>query len=71
METKVAVAKRAKLDQLVRDKDAYIDQFRTQARLLTSELEKDLSEKRVAAQIEDMNPDERQAMLAGLELEKS
>ncbi len=66
METKVAVAKRAKLDQLVRDKDEYIAQFRKQATALTSELEKDLSEKRVAAQIEAMNADERQAMLAGL-----
>ena len=71
METKTAVAKRAKLDQLVRDKDAYLVQFRSQARLLTSELEEDLAEGAMKSKIDAMNPAEKQAMRAGLEAEKS
>ena len=71
METKVVAAKRAKLDQLVRDKDEYITQFRTQARALTSELEKDLAERAMKAKIDAMNPAEKQAMRAGLKAEKS
>ena len=71
METKVAVAKRAKLDQLVRDKDEYISQFRKQASALTSELEKDLAERAIQATIADMNAAEKKAMRDGLEAEKS
>ncbi len=71
MKSKAFVAKRAKLDQLVRDKDEYIVQFRRQARLLTSELEEHLAEKAMEAKIASLNPAERKALLAGLQGEES
>ncbi len=70
MKTKAFVARRARLDQLVRDKDEYIAQFRSQARVLTSELEEHLAEKAMQAKIDAMNPAEKQAMRAGLEAEE-
>ena len=66
MKTKEFVQKQATLEQLVRDKDAYLAQFRDRARALTSEIDQYLAENRVQTQIEAMSPEEQKAMRAGL-----
>ncbi len=66
MKTKEFAQKTATLEQLVREKDVFMQEFRDKARALTSELEKYLAQNRIQAQIEAMSPHERQAMQAGL-----
>ena len=70
MLTKEFAAKRAMLDQMVRDKDKYMAGFRGKARALTGELEVHLAEKKMQAKIESLSPAEKQAMLAGLQAEE-
>lgn len=66
MKTKEFVQKQATLESMIRDKDAYMAQFRDQARALTSEIDQYLAENRVQTQIEAMSPEEQKAMRAGL-----
>lgn len=67
METKEFVQKQSRLDQLVREKDNYMAEFRTQSIALTGEIEEHLADVKVQAQIEAMSPDERKAMRDGLQ----
>lgn len=70
MLTKEYAAKRATLDQMIRDKDKYMAGFRDKARALTGELEGHLAEKKMETKIKSLSPAERQAMLAGLQAEE-
>ena len=66
MKTKEFVQKQATLESMIRDKDAYLAQFRDKARALTSEIDQYLAENLVQTQIEAMSPEEQKAMRAGL-----
>ena len=66
MQTKEFVQKQATLDELTREKDRYMAEFRKKALSLTSDLEGHLAEKKMQAKIAAMSPAEKQAMSAGL-----
>jgi hypothetical protein len=67
METKDYVAKKAQLEDLIRQKDEYLAEFRKKALPLRAELEKHTAEKKVEAKVDAMSPAERQAMKEALE----
>lgn len=66
METKAYAAKRAQLEQLIREKDEYIAEFRKQALALRAELEAHDAEKAVKDKVKAMSPAERLAMADAL-----
>ena len=67
METKDYVAKKAQLEDLIRQKDAYMAEFRKKVLPLRAELEKHVAEEQVKAKVEAMSPAERQALKEALE----
>ncbi len=66
MQTREFVAKQAKLEKLVRDKDDYLSQFRDQAKELTSEIEEYLAKESMQKKVEAMSPAQKKAMADAL-----